>query len=358
VFPLLKGKNAEPSITSYQSPGSETLKSTITINGRFEAVTMQLRRVTAGGKVRAEILAPTGWVPAAAALAQLPSCDQRVGDDIIGLLALPEATRRALVAAADRVLPVDDGARPILPFEPRSFRDFMLYEAHAIDAARGFVRRFMPGAARVVSTYEAITRATFPSLRPHALWHRQPIYYMGNHLTFAADGDDIAMPPYTSALDYELELGFVLAHPLRDASPAEAERAIGGFVVLNDLSARDVQLAEMRSGFGPQKAKHFRSAMSGVVVSADAILPQWRELQASVRLNGRLVTTCATRDARWSLGEVLAHASAGEQLHPGELFGTGTLPGGSGIEHGRLLARGDTIALAIDGIGALSNRIV
>jgi 2-keto-4-pentenoate hydratase/2-oxohepta-3-ene-1,7-dioic acid hydratase in catechol pathway len=288
----------------------------------------------------------------------LPSCDQRVGDDVIGLLALPEATRSALLAAAARVPPVADGARQILPFEPRSFRDFMLYETHAIDAARGFVRRFMPGAARVVGAYEAITRRTFPSLRPHALWHRQPIYYLGNHLTFAADGDDVAMPAYTQALDYELELGFVLAHPLRDASPGEAERAIGGFVVLNDLSARDVQLAEMRSGFGPQKAKHFRSAMSGVVVGADAILPQWRELQGSVLLNGKLVATCTTGDARWSLGEVLAHASAGEQLHPGELFGTGTLPGGSGIEHGTLLARGDTIALAIDGVGEVSNRIV
>ena len=65
-------------------------------------------------------------------------------------------------------------------------------------------------------------------------------------------------------------------------------------------------------------------------------------------------------DARCTLvaGRGPGGASAGEALHPGELFGTGTLPGGSGIEHGRLLARGDTIALAIDGIGALSNRIV
>ena len=128
--------------------------------------------------------------------------------------------------------------------------------------------------------------------------------------------------------------------------------------MLNDFSARDVQLAEMRSGFGPQKAKHFGSAMSSVVVSADEILPHWRALKGRVHLNGALVAECATADARWSLGEVLAHASHGEQLYPGELFGTGTLPGGSGIENGRLLDRGDTIALAIDGIGTLSNRVV
>ncbi len=319
---------------------------------------MQLRRVTEGGNVRTEILAPHGWVPASVAAARLPSRDQDVGEDVLTLLALPPPARRALVAAAADVSPANDDARPLLPFEPRSFRDFMLYETHAINAARGFVRRFMPRAARVVGAYEAVTRRTFPRLKPHPLWHRQPIYYMGNHLTFAADGDEIALPPYSRALDYELELGFVLAHPLRDAGAKEAERAIGGFVVLNDLSARDVQLAEMGSGFGPQKAKHFCSAMSAVVVSADAILPHWRTLEASVRLNGRLVAACSTRDARWSLGEMLAHASAGEQLFPGELFGTGTLPGGSGIENGRLLAQGDIIALAIDGIGAVSNRIV
>ena len=319
---------------------------------------MRLRRIKAGGgATRVELWAPQGWVPVAAAAAQIPSFDQGIVEDAIALLALPPEVRERLAEAAADVPPAADGSS-LVPFEPRSFRDFMLYEAHAVDAARGFVRRFMPAIAPVVATYEAVTRRTFPKLKPHALWHRQPIYYMGNHLTFATDGDDIAVPPYTQALDYELELGFVLARPLRDADPATAEAAIGGFVVLNDFSARDVQLGEMRSGFGPQKAKHFRSAMSAVVVSADEILPRWRTLTGSVHLNGALVAKCATRDARWSLGEVLAHASRGEQLYPGELFGTGTLPGGSGIEHGRLLERGDTIALAIDGIGTVTNRIV
>ncbi|KAB2939303.1 MAG: fumarylacetoacetate hydrolase family protein [Hyphomicrobium sp.] len=319
---------------------------------------MKLRRVAAGGKVRVELLAPQGWVPAAAAVAHLPGLDAGLADDVVGLLGLDYAARQRLDTAAAEAAPAADDARPLIPFTPRSFRDFMLYGAHAVAAARGFVRRFMPAAAPLVGAYEAVTRRTFPSLSPHDLWHRQPIYYMGNHLTFAADGEDITVPDYTRALDYELELGFVLAKPLRDADAPSAERAIGGFVVLNDFSARDVQLAEMRSGFGPQKAKHFRSAMSGVVVSADEILPRWRDLEGSVRLNGRLVAECATRDARWSLGEVLAHASRGELLYPGELFGSGTLPGGSGIEHGRLLARGDTIALAIDGIGELTNKIV
>ena len=320
---------------------------------------MKLRRVETGsGAPRVELLAPHGWVPAAAAAARISTFNQGIADDVVRLLALPPEERERLAQSARDVAPAGGDARAILPFAPRSFRDFMLYERHAVDAARGLVRRFMPGAASIVAAYEAVTRRTFPMLKPHPLWRTQPIYYMGNHLTFAADGDDIAMPTYTRALDFELELGFVLARPLRDADPVSAEAAIGGFVVLNDFSARDVQLDEMRSGFGPQKAKHFRSSMSAVVVSADEILPRWRTLSGSVHLNGALVAECEAADARWSLGEVLAHASRGEQLTPGELFGTGTLPGGSGIEHGRLLERGDTITLAIDGIGTLSNRII
>ncbi|MFA6140083.1 MAG: fumarylacetoacetate hydrolase family protein [Hyphomicrobium sp.] len=319
---------------------------------------MKLRRVETGDSAtRVELLAPQGWVPAAAA-ARISSFNQGIADDVVALLGLLLPERERIADAARDVAPVGDGARPILPFSPRSFRDFMLYQRHAVDAARGFVRRFMPRSATIVAAYEAVTRGTFPMLKPHALWREQPIYYMGNHLTFAADGEDIAMPRYTRALDYELEVGFVLARPLHDAGPVSAEAAIGGFVVLNDFSARDVQLEEMRSGFGPQKAKHFRSAMSAVVVSADEILPRWPELQGSVRHNGALMCECAAADARWSLGEMLAHASRSEQLFPGELFGTGTLPGGSGIEHGRLLERGDTITLAIDGIGTLTNRIV
>ncbi|MBI1649820.1 fumarylacetoacetase [Hyphomicrobium sulfonivorans] len=327
---------------------------------------MKLRRRASGGRLRIELEAPQGWVSVAAAIAaaNLSGRDVELSGqtsaDTIALLALPLELRARIQEAARNIAAnanAEAAAASALPFTPRSFRDFMLYEAHAIDAARGFVRRFMPATARIASAYEVVTRRTFPPLRPSALWYRQPIYYMGNHLTISTDGDDIAIPHYTNALDYELELGFVLAHPLRDATPEAAEAAIGGFVVLNDFSARDVQLAEMRSGFGPQKAKHFASAISAVVVSADEILPRWNELRGSVSINGQPVAECATQNARWSLGEALAHASAGEQLHPGELFGTGTLPGGSGIEAGRLLARGDTVTLAIDGIGTLSNQI-
>lgn len=324
---------------------------------------MKLRRVQTGSDLHLELLAPQGWVSVGKAMAGLTSSSRddakRWEVDIVALLGAPADEREAISLAARDVDPeMHRDADVIIPFEPRSYRDFMLFGAHAIDAARGFVSRFMPRAAPIVRTYERVTGTTFPRLKPHALWYRQPIYYMGNHLTFVGDGDDVTIPSYTRALDYELELGFVIAHPLVNAHPDAAESAIGGFVVLNDFSARDVQLAEMASGFGPQKAKHFCNAISKVVVTADEILPRWRDLKGEVLLNGERVGEAATAGARWSLGEVLAHASRCEPLQPGEFFGSGTLPGGSGIETGHLLEIGDCIEIGIEGIGTLTNCIV
>ncbi len=325
---------------------------------------MKLRRVTDGAAFQVEIATGDGWIAVARALrAVSPALAEadiaRWSSDVVALLGAPEDVRARLTEAAKGLSPEQDLGRVVtLPFVLRSFRDFMLYEQHAIDAARGFVRRFLPGLWPIVRAYEHMLGPPFPLLKPHRLWYRQPIYYMGNHLAFAADGEDVAIPSYTRALDYELELGFVLSRELFDASPEDAEAAIGGFVVVNDFSARDVQRDEMRSGFGPQKSKHFRNAVSSVVVSADEILPRWRALKGSVRINGGLVAAPSSAGPRWSLGEALAHVSRAERLYPGELFATGTLPGGSGIETGRLLAAGDSIALAIEGVGTLTNRIV
>lgn len=245
----------------------------------------------------------------------------------------------------------------LLPFQPASFRDFMLYEQHVLNASRGLVRRFHPGQYRLVETVEALTRRTFPLLKPKPLFYAQPMYYMSNAMTVIPSGTPIAAPSYSNALDYELEIGFVLARGLFNATPAEALDAIGAFVVLNDWTARDVQRAEMGSGFGPQKAKHFASSLSEVAVTADDILPRIDALHGTVSINGSVVSTVSSAGMQHSLGDVLAHASRSEHLRPGELFGTGTLPGGSGMETGHWLRPGDTLELTIDGIGHIEHTV-
>jgi 2-keto-4-pentenoate hydratase/2-oxohepta-3-ene-1,7-dioic acid hydratase in catechol pathway len=259
------------------------------------------------------------------------------------------------VARADEQLRFADAC---LPFQPLSFRDFLLHEQHNIDASRGLVRRFHPRQYRLTTAVEAITRRPFPRFRPKPLFYRQPVYYLSNSLTFVPSGTPISAPSYSRALDYELELGFVLKSPLFNATPDDALQAIGAFVVLNDLSARDVQRAEMESLFGPQKCKHFASSMSEIAATPEEILPRVGKLTGTVQMNGTVVSTVSDAGMRWSLGEVLAHASREERLYPGELFATGTLPGGSGIETGNWVHPGDTITLTIDGIGEIRHEVV
>ena len=244
------------------------------------------------------------------------------------------------------------------PFAPKSYRDFMLSERHYINAASNYAKTARPRAYKITQIYKKLTGKTHPKLKPPALWYVQPIFYMGGHMNFYEGGADIVWPEYSSSIDYELEIGFVLAQPLYNATPDEAEAAIGGFVVFNDFSARDVQMPEMASGFGPQKAKHFANAISADFVTADEILPVIDNLTGSVSINGKQVSQVSSSGMQFTLGEALAHVSQGEHLYPGEFFATGTLPGGCGLENGHFLNKGDEVTLTIEGIGSLTNTIV
>jgi 2-keto-4-pentenoate hydratase/2-oxohepta-3-ene-1,7-dioic acid hydratase in catechol pathway len=258
------------------------------------------------------------------------------------------------LATADRYREHTDA---LLPFQPLSFRDFLLSAEHNIAAARGMVNRFYPGTSRVTNLFETVTRTTFPGFEPKKLFYQQPIYYMSNAMTIVPTGTPVAFPSYSNGLDFELEIGFVLKDPLYNASPAGATAAIGAFVLLNDFSARDVQRPEMSSGLGPQKSKHFCSSMSATAVTADDVLPRIERLTGSVQINGRTVSTVSSDGLQWGIGDVLAHASRDEQLLPGELFGLGTLAGGSGMETGNWLHPGDTLRLVLDDIGEVEHEI-
>lgn len=258
------------------------------------------------------------------------------------------------LATADRHLAHTEA---LLPFAPLSFRDFLLSAEHNVAAARGMLRRFYPASSRITALVERVTRTTFPAFKPKPLFYRQPIYYMSNAMTIVPTGTPVAFPSYSKGLDFELEIGFVLKDPLFNADPATATAAIGAFVLLNDFSARDVQRPEMDSGLGPQKSKHFCSSMSATAVTADEVLPRIADLTGSVQINGRTVSTVSSAGLQWSIGDVLAHASRDEQLLPGELFGLGTLAGGSGMETDHWLRPGDTLRLVLDGVGEVEHLI-
>ncbi|MFK7923913.1 MAG: fumarylacetoacetate hydrolase family protein [Bacteroidia bacterium] len=271
----------------------------------------------------------------------------------IDLLELLDDKQQVLKISQEEYL--EGEYKELIPFKPVAYRDFMLYEQHAIDAARGFVKKYMSHLFPIVSAYEMLLGKPFPKLKPKKRYYQHPIYYMGNHLNFISNDERIHIPAYTQELDYELELAAIITKPLKNASIDEVDDAIGGFVILNDFSARDVQLDEIESGFGPMKTKNFGSAISSVVVSKDEIISRLDDLTVRVVINDQTIIESQTKGKRYSFQEAIAYASWEEQLHPGELFGSGTIPGCSGIENGVMLKRGDTIRLEVEGIGTLTN---
>jgi len=308
------------------------------------------------GKSCIQIASEDGWVNIDQIVAAQPKMKRFCGSILDILKASKEQRSNLSKAALDIPTDVQHPDKLLMPFQPLSYRDFMIYEHHAVNAARGFAKRYIQ-AYPLTKLYEKITGRPFPAFRPKPLWYRQPIYYMGNHLAFVPDGSTIPFPDYCDTLDYELELGFVLAKPLLNASPAEAEEAIGGFVIFNDLSVRNVQIAEMNSGFGPQKSKHFCNIIGSEVVTPEEVISNWQSLKGEVRINGRTVAEVSSNSPKYSLGEMLAHASKGEQLFPGEFFGTGTLPGGCGMENGYTLNPNDQLELVLHTIGSLKSKV-
>lgn len=279
-------------------------------------------------------------------------------DDLLTFLASGEEGRaraRAALAHGEEA----DPATAILPFRPRSIRAFMLWEEHVIASSRMLVKNFFPApAAKAVATYERVTGKTFPKLKPNARFREAPTFYVANHTAVLTHGQEMWWPSHTKALDFELELACVLAKPLVDATPEEALEAVGGWFILNDWSARDVQADDARRNiFGPViKSKTFANSIGLDVVTADAI-PDWTAATGRVYVNGQLWCEGRTANPQHSLGAMLSFASQGERLAPGDVISTGTMPGGCGLEIDRWIALGDTVQLEIDGIGSLTNQI-
>ena len=259
------------------------------------------------------------------------------------------------VQAAERILAdparVTGGAPAGLPFAPASLRSFAFWESHMINGARGLVAEFAPPALRrLAQGFESVTGRVLPALRPRPNYYRDPQFYMGNHRSVRPDGAVVEWPSFARVLDFELELGAVIARPVKDCTAAEGAAAIGGFVLMNDWSARDTQWDDTRRGTfgGVAKAKTFAGAMSSVLVTADEVLPRWRALTGRVLVNGALWAEGSSAAPTHDLGAAVAYAARGEWLEPGDVLSSGTLPGLCGLEMRRFPRRGDEIRLELD----------
>jgi fumarylacetoacetate (FAA) hydrolase len=215
--------------------------------------------------------------------------------------------------------------RPYPDGQPPSIRDFFAFEEH-VRNARGNRGLEVPPA-----------------------WYDIPVFYFSNPAAVYGQGDHVPKPADTEALDYELEIACVIGE---DGRPE-------GFTVMNDWSARDLQVKEMSVGLGPAKGKDFATSLGPELVSPDE-LPSDLDMRAVARVNGEVRTDSRTGGMQFSWDELLAAATRNTPgLQAGDVIGSGTVGGGCILEHGdeRWLQSGDVVELEIEGLGVLQNSV-
>lgn len=208
-----------------------------------------------------------------------------------------------------------------------------------------------------------------------------PIFYFTNHLSMQGPGEIRCMPDHFEKLDFELEAAIVICKHGRNIPAEHADEYIGGLMIMNDMSARRLQMEEMLLNLGPAKGKDFSTVTGPWLVTLDELQPfeipakenhtgkSWN-LRMQCRVNGLSVSDGNLGDMDWTFAEIIERASYGVDLHPGDVIGSGTVGTGCFLElngTGKLndpnyveqwLQPGDTVDMEIDQLGTLSNTIV
>jgi len=201
-------------------------------------------------------------------------------------------------------------------------------------------------------------------------WYELPVFYFSNPYAIGGGGEDIAVPPGSSDLDFELEVAAIVGRGGSDLTPQEADDCIAGFCVMNDWSARDIQRREMKLSMGPVKGKDFATTIGPALVTPDEIADRRSgpayDLAMTATVNGKEYSRASLAEIFWSFGEMISYASRGTRVEPGDVIGSGTCGTGCILElalvHGGdaypWLRPGDEVVLSVDRLGSLRNRIV
>jgi fumarylacetoacetate (FAA) hydrolase len=208
-----------------------------------------------------------------------------------------------------------------------------------------------------------------------------PIFYFTNHHSIQGPGDVRCMPDHFEKLDFELEAAIVICKQGRNIKAEEADEYIGGLMIMNDISARRLQMEEMLLNLGPAKGKDFSTTIGPWLVTPEELqaleIPakenhtgkNWN-LKMKCMVNGVQVSEGNLGDMDWTFAEIIERASYGVDLYPGDIIGSGTVGTGCFLElngTGKLndpnfveqwLQPDDVVEMEIDGLGKLSNTII
>lgn len=270
--------------------------------------------------------------------------------ELTALLTASAAERSAMVELAkDGELIALSDVRFRASIEPTTLRDFLTFEEH------------LEGSLKILGATE-----------PHPVWYEMPVFLFYNSNAVSGPDDVIAVPPGCELLDFELELAVVIGKPGKDLTPERAGEHIAGYTLFNDWSARDLMAPVLPFGMGPMKGKDFANSFGPWIVTADELEPYRRDgriaLELHAELNGVPLPAGGDNSVNmaWSFEEMIAFASRGTELKPGDVLASGTCGGGSLLEYwARLdtqlvppLKPGDVVTLVAEGIGSMSNTIV
>lgn len=209
---------------------------------------------------------------------------------------------------------------------------------------------------------------------------RYPVFYFTNHQSIKGPGPVYCMPDHFQKLDFELEVAIVICKEGRNIRAKEADSYIGGLMIMNDLSARTLQMEEMLLNLGPAKGKDFATVLGPQLVTLDElgayeVAPKenhvgktWH-LEMKCSVNGTPVSSGNLADMDWTFAELIERCSYGVTLYPGDVIGSGTVGTGCFLELNgtgkrnnpnypeQWLQVGDRMELEVEGLGKLINTI-
>ena len=262
---------------------------------------------------------------------------------------LPAALEAGTAARSAPPVPVA-GVRLLPPLAAPTVRDFVAFEEHV----EGVVASVGDGTGVVPE------------------WYQAPTFYFTNPYALIGAHDDVPVPPGSQLLDFELEVAVVVARDGASLSPEQAAEHVFGYTILNDWSARDLQRREMKVSLGPAKGKDSATTLGPWLVTADELEPYrdpdgFLALDMRVSVNGIEVGQDLLSNMGWPFEELIAYASRGTEVRAGDVLGSGTCGNGGCLaelwgRRGELspppLQPGDVVEMAVEGIGAIRNRVV
>jgi 2-keto-4-pentenoate hydratase/2-oxohepta-3-ene-1,7-dioic acid hydratase in catechol pathway len=268
--------------------------------------------------------------------------------DLLGVLTANPQARAALDTAAQRQpgIPVDS-VRLLPPVQPGAMRDFLTFEEH------------VQGTSRAVQGED---------IQPE--WYEAPSFLFMNPHAIVGDGDEVEKPHGTERMDFELEVAAVVCRDARNVAVEEAGAYIGGYLIMNDWSARDIMRREMKLGLGPSKGKDFATTLGPWVVTSDELQRYRRDdrldLEMTVFVNGARLGGDRLSSMSWSFEQMLSYASRGAWVRAGDVLASGTCATGALAEtwgrtgqiDPRPLEPGDVVTMVVEGIGAITNTVV